>query len=73
MCLKLKFLRLGAGSQDPGVRNQIFMPMTKNKKGFMEVDGRFITVNDMIKCDTAWTEEIHHDFESYIKYDNHRL
>lgn len=36
----------------------------------MEVDGRFITVNDMIKCDTAWTEEIHHDFESYIKYDN---
>lgn len=44
--------------------------MTKNEKGLMEVDGRFITVNDMIKCDTAWTEEIHHDFESYIKYDN---
>ena len=58
---------LGAGIEDPGIRSQIFLPMTKNSKGLMEVDGSFITVNDMIQCDTSWEEEVHHDFESYVK------
>ena len=41
--------------------------MKKNEKGLMEVDGSFLTVNDMIKCDTSWTEEVYHDFHSYVR------
>ena len=55
------------GIADPGVRDQIFTPMKKNEKGLMEVDGSFLTVNDMIQCDTSWTEEVYHDFHSYVR------
>jgi hypothetical protein len=53
---------------DPGLRNQIFLPMEKNDKGLMDVNGKFITVNDMIDCDSSWTEEVHHDLNSYVRY-----
>lgn len=58
---------LGAGSEDPGVRNQIFWPMSKNVKGLMEVDGSFVSVNQMIKCDSLWTQEIHHHLKAYVQ------
>ena len=58
---------LGAGIADPGVRGQIFISMFKNDKGLMDVNENFITVNEIIACDTSWTEEIHHDLKSYIK------
>ena len=62
------FCYLGAGIEDPGIRSQIFLPMKKNEKGLMEVDGSFITVNEMIKCDTSWVEEIHRNYDTYIRY-----
>ena len=57
----------GAGTLDPGIRAQIFIPMIKNDKGHMDVNGKFITVDDMIECDTSWTEEVHYDLDSYIR------
>ncbi len=53
--------------EDPGVREQIFMPMHKNGKGLMEVNGDFIMVNSMLECDSTWSEEIHRDFKSYVE------
>ena len=50
------------------MRGQIFISMFKNDKGLMDVNENFITVNEIIACDTSWTEEIHHDLKSYIKY-----
>ena len=41
--------------------------MEKNDKGLMDVNGNFITVNDIIACDTSWTEEVYHDLNSYIR------
>ena len=59
---------IGAGIQDPGIRNQIFLPMISNELGLMEVDGSFISVNEIMKCDNAWREDIHHNLKSYIRY-----
>ena len=52
---------------DPGVRGQIFIPMRRNEKGFMEVDASFLTVNEMIQCDKAWNEDVYDDFKSYVR------
>ena len=42
--------------------------MISNELGLMEVDGSFISVNEIMKCDNAWREDIHHNLKSYIRY-----
>ena len=54
--------------RDPGIRNQIFLPMMSNDLGYMELDGTFVTIDQNIKCDSTWREDIHHNLKSYIKY-----
>ena len=53
--------------RDPGIRNQIFLPMMSNDLGYMELDGTFVTIDQNIKCDSTWREDIHHNLKSYIK------
>ena len=57
----------GGGMRDPGIRNQIFLPMMSNDLGYMELDGTFVTIDQNIKCDSTWREDIHHNLKSYIK------
>merc|ERR1712241_286895 len=56
----------GGGMRDPGIRNQIFLPMMSNDLGYMELDGTFVTIDQNIKCDSTWREDIHHNLKSYI-------
>ena len=60
-------LFLGMGNYDPGIRNQIFNPMLTNADGLRELDGRYITANPLVKCDSEWTEKIFHSFQDYIR------
>ena len=55
------------GIDDPGVKGQIFEGMTKNVKGLMEVNGEFLTINPMVKCDSSWQQNIYHNLKSFIK------
>ena len=41
--------------------------MRQNDQKLMEVNGEFLTVNPMIKCDSYWQEEIHTSLDSMIK------
>ena len=38
-----------------------------NKDGFRKMDKQYILANPEVKCDTEWSEEIFHDYESYVK------
>ena len=55
------------GNYDPGIRNKIFNPMITNADGLRELDGRYITANPLVKCDSEWTEKIFHTFQDYIR------
>ena len=39
----------GRGSSDPGIRNQIFIPMFRNQDGHYRLNIGFITANTQIK------------------------
>ena len=39
----------GRGDSDPGIRNQIFVPMVRNSDGYYKLDDRFISANTQIK------------------------
>lgn len=54
------------GRYDPGIRRKIFGPMFMNKEGFRQ-RAKYITANAEVKCDSVWSEEIFHNYESYVK------
>ena len=37
------------GDSDPGIRNQIFDPMIRNRDGYYKLDDSFISANTQIK------------------------
>ena len=47
-----RLLFTGRGKSDPGIRNQIFIPMLRNQDGYDVIDRRFITSNKTIKVAT---------------------
>ena len=55
------------GIDDPGVKGQIFEGMIQNAKGLMEVNGEFLTINPMVKCDSSWQQNIYHDLKTFKK------
>lgn len=56
-----------SGIDDPGVKGQIFEGMRQNDQKLMEVNGDFLTVHPMIKCDSHWQEELHYNLDSVIR------
>ena len=41
--------------------------MFVNEDGFRQKDERYITSNTEVKCDNEWSEEIFHNFDSYLR------
>ena len=39
----------GRGDSDPGIRNQIFVPMVRNSDGYYKLDDSFVSANTQIK------------------------
>ena len=42
-----------------GIRNQIFLPMARNKDGHYELDGSFVSGNEQVKCDAEFTSRVY--------------
>ena len=56
----------GKGLADPGIRNQIFLPMKRNQDGHYELDTSFVTANHQIKCDATWSSQVFDNFKDYV-------
>ena len=63
----LYFLLKDLGRYDPGIRRKIFGPMYMNKDGFRKMAKQYILANPEVKCDSVWSEEIFHDYDSYVR------
>ena len=59
------FKKTEAGTEDPGVRDQIFLSMEKDDKKHMKV-ADFITSDVLLSCDSQWTEKVYHNFKDYV-------
>jgi hypothetical protein len=56
----------GRGDSDPGIRNQIFVPMYRNSDGHYQLETKFITANTQIKVYNQLFHKEHADFLYHV-------